>query len=191
VSAQDVTQLLRRWREGDTQALEELTPIVDRELRRLAAHYLRKERSGHTLQPTAVVNEVYLCLIDHPPEIDWQSRTQFMGIASKLMRQVLVSHARTRDAIKRGGGEYKLSLEAVFEMANPEPEEVNLLDLEDALEKLAAEAPELSRIVELRYFGGLRIEETAKIMEISPATVKRKWNIARAWLQEALSEEAG
>jgi RNA polymerase sigma factor (TIGR02999 family) len=188
MSAQNVTQLLRQWRDGDSHALEHLLPIVDSEFRRLAAHHLRSERLGHTLQATAVVNEAYLCLIKHPPDIHWQSRAQFKAIVSHMMHQILVNHARARNAMKRGGGEHRLSLDAALELATPEPE-VDLLALEDALEHLHTVAPDACQIVKLRYFGGLTIEEAAEVMHVSPSSIKRKWNFARAWLKEALSDE--
>jgi RNA polymerase sigma factor (TIGR02999 family) len=190
MSVPDVTQLLRRWRDGDSHALEHLLPVVNGELRRLAAHHLRGERLGHTLQATAVVNEAYLRLINHPPDIHWQSRAQFKAIVSNMMHQILVNHARARNAIKRGGGEHKLSLDAALELATPEPE-VDLLALEDALEHLRTVSPDAYQIVKLRYFGGLTIEEAAEVMGVSPSSVKRKWNFARAWLKEALSDETG
>jgi RNA polymerase sigma factor (TIGR02999 family) len=188
VSSQEITQLLQRWRGGDNQALEVLAPIVDSELRQLAAYHLRSERLGHTLQATAIVNEAYLRLINHPPNIDWQSHAHFKAVASNFMHQILISHARTRNAMKRGGGAYKLSLDAAVELATLEPD-VDLLALEDALERLQAVAPEAYRIVKLRYFGGLTLEETSEVMGVSQATVKRKWYFARAWLKEALSHE--
>lgn len=181
-----VTQLLIRWRNGDDAALGELLPQVYSELRRLANYYMRQERPGHTLQPTALVHEAYLRLVGDI-EIDWQNRAHFFGIAAVRMRHILVEHARSRQAAKRGGGEYKLSLGAADRLA--ESRDVNLLALDDALRRLEALDPQKVRVVELRYFGGLTIEETAEALKISPATVKREWSMARAWLRSEISNE--
>ncbi len=184
-----ITQLLIRWRNGDQAALDELTPQVYSELRRLARYYLRQERSDHTLQASDLVHEAYLRLVDEK-EIDWQNRAHFFGIAAMRMRHILVEHARGRQAAKRGGrggGEYLLSLGKADRQA--EDRDVNLLALDDALQRLEAMDPQKSRIVELRYFGGLTIEETAEAIGISPATVKRDWSMARAWLRSEISNE--
>src|SRR5262245_14834687 len=165
-SPSTITQLLVRWRAGDQAALDELLPLVYREMRRLAGYYLRQERPDHTLQPTALVHEAYLRLVGEK-EIDWQSRAHFFGIAAVRMRRILVEHARSRQAAKRGGGEYRLSLSEVDRQA--EKRDVNLLALDDALRRLEALDPQKSRIVELRYFAGLTIEETAEALGISPA----------------------
>jgi RNA polymerase sigma factor (TIGR02999 family) len=179
-----ITQLLVRWHDGDQAALEELLPLVYREMRRLAGYYLRHERPDHTLQPTALVHEAYLRLVGEK-EIDWQNRAHFFGIAAVRMRQILVEHARSRRAAKRGGGEYRLSLSEANRVA--EKRDVDLLALDDALRRLEELDPQKSRIVELRYFGGLTIEETAEALRISPATVKRDWRLARAWLRSEIS----
>ncbi len=181
-----ITQLLIRWRNGDKAALDELTPLVYTELRRLARYYLRAERPGHTLQPSDLVHEVYMRLVDEK-EIDWQNRAHFFGVAAVRMRHILVEHARSRQAAKRGGGEYLLSLSKADRQA--EDYDVKLLALNDALQRLEALDPQKSRVVELRYFGGLTIEETAEAMNISPATVKRDWSMARAWLRSEISNE--
>lgn len=181
-----ITQLLIKWRDGDLAALDELVPRVYSELRRLAKYYLRQERPDHTMQSSDLVHEAYLRLVDEQ-EIDWQNRAHFFGIASVRMRHILVEHARSRQAAKRGGGEYLLSLGKADRLA--ENRDVNLLALDDALQRLEALDPQKSRIVELRYFGGLTIEETAEALHISPATVKRDWSMARAWLRSELSNE--
>src|SRR5262245_48615047 len=181
-----VTELLIKWRNGDEAALNELLPQVYGQLRRLANYYLQQERPDHTLQPTALVHEAYLRLMGEK-QIDWQNRAHFLGIASVRMRQILVEHARGRQAAKRGGGELRLSLGKADRLA--EKRNVNLLALDDALRRLEALDPQKSRIVELRYFGGLTIEETAEALRISPATVKRDWSMARAWLRSEISNK--
>jgi RNA polymerase sigma factor (TIGR02999 family) len=184
--AENVTELLIRWRNGDEAALSELLPHVYSELRRLANYYLRQERPEHTLQPTALVHEAYLRLVSDK-DIDWQDRAHFFGIAAIRMRHILVDHARSRQAAKRGGGEYRLSLGAADRLA--EKRDVNLLALDDALQRLEALDPQKARVVELRFFGGLTIEETAEALKISPATVKRDWSMARAWLRSEMSAD--
>ncbi len=181
-----ITQLLIKWRDGDQAALDELAPQVYGELRRLARHYLRQERPGHTLQPSDLVHEAYLRLA-HEKEIDWKNRAHFFGIAAVRMRHILVEHARSRQTAKRGGGEYQLSLSKVDHLA--ESRDVNLLALDDALRRLEALDRQKAQIVELRYFGGLTIEETAEALRISPATVKRDWRMARAWLRSEIDNE--
>ncbi|HZN12103.1 MAG TPA: sigma-70 family RNA polymerase sigma factor [Blastocatellia bacterium] len=180
-----ITQLLINWRRGDQAALDELLPQIYGELRRLAGHYLRRERPGHTLQPTALVHEAYLRLID-VKEVDWQNRAHFFGVAAVRMRHILVEHARSRRAAKRGGGEYRLSLSEADRPA--EERDVNLLVLDDALRRLEGFDSQKARVVELRYFGGLTIEETAEVLQVSPATVKRDWRMARAWLRSEISD---
>ena len=174
-----ITALLHRWSRGDQAALDRLMPIVYGELRRLAASFLSRERPGHTLQPTAVVHEAYLRLVGQQG-IPIQDRSHFLGIAARLMRQILVDHARARDAAKRGGGARKLALEDFELSPERDPE---LIALDDALTSLAALDARQSQIVELRFFGGLSIEETAQAVGVSPATVKREWDSARAWLR--------
>ena len=180
-----VTQLLLDWGRGDQSALDKLVPIVYGELRRQAARYLRQERPGHTLQTTALVHEAYLRLVDLH-RMNWQSRKQFFGVAARLMRRVLVEHARKRQAAKRGGAAAQLPLEAAEEVASGEPP-VDVLALDEALGRLAELDPEKSHLVELRYFAGLGIEEAAHVLGVSPSTVKREWLTAKAWLRRELS----
>lgn len=182
----EVTQLLVAWGNGDAAALDRLMPLVYAELRRLARHYMSRERLGHTLQTTALVNEAYLRLVVQE-NIHWENRAHFFGIAARLMRQILIEHARGRGAAKRGGAQLRLSLSRVDRLASRP--DVDLLALDEALRRLEALDPQKSRIVELRYFGGLGIEETAEVLGISPATVKREWSMARAWLRSELSGE--
>jgi len=178
----EVTALLRDWSGGDQRALERLIPLVYRELRKLAASYLRGERSDHTLQPTALVHEAYLRLVDQRG-VDWRNRAHFFGIAARMMRRVLVDHARRRLAAKRDGAAYRIS-----GSGDPiEPErDPDVLALDLALDGLEALDPRQARIVELRFFGGLTVEETAEVTGISTATVKREWQTARAWLAREL-----
>ena len=179
-----VTRLLERWSKGDREALDELMPLVYQELRRLANNYLRRERANHTLQPTALVNEAYLKLIDQQ-RAHWQNRAHFFAVSAQLMRRILVDHARARAARKRGGSQYTVSLSHAQHAAN-EPD-IELLALHEALKELAAIDPQQARIVELRYFGGLSIEETAAVMNVSHATIEREWKMARAWLYQKMS----
>ena len=179
----DVTQLLRNWQDGDQTARDQFLGIVYDELRRQAARYLRRERADHTLQPTALVHEAYLQLIDQS-RVNWESRAHFFGAAARLMRRILVDHARAHQAEKRGSGEEKLALNEAI--AVPESKDLNILALNDALEELARLDERQSRIVELRYFGGLSIEETATITGVSPATVKREWAMAKVWLHNQI-----
>lgn len=180
-----ITQLLVKWGEGNQQALDELMPLVYDELHRLARSYLRQERRDHTLQPTALVHEAYLRLIDQT-RATFHSRAHFFGIAAQMMRRILVDHARLHQAAKRGDGECKLSLDQVEQVTGQQA--VDLLALDEALSRLAAFSPQQSRIVELRYFGGLTIEETTAVLGISHATVEREWSVARAWLRRELSK---
>ena len=180
----EVTELLNQWSAGDSEALEKLLPIVYGELRRIADNYLRRERSGHTLQPTALVNEAFPKLVK-AQGLEWQNREQFFGVAANLMRQILVDHARISSAEKRGGGARKLQLDEALTVGGEADE--NLLLLDEALNKLAEIDPQAARIVELRYFAGLTIEETAKVLQTSPMTVKREWATARAWLHREIT----
>ena len=175
-----VTQLLKAWSEGDESALEKLMPLVLDELRRLAASYLRKERVGHTLQPTALVHEAYMRLVDQT-QVQWQNRAHFFGVAAQMMRRILVDHARAHEAEKRGGEFQKLSLDENLDASGGE-RDVNLVALDDALNRLAGMDPQKSKIVELRFFGGLSVEETAEVLGVSAPTVKRQWRMAKAWL---------
>jgi RNA polymerase sigma-70 factor, ECF subfamily len=183
-SSDNVTQLLIDWSEGDQHALEQLMPLVYSELRRLAGNYLRRERAGHTLQPTALVNEAYLKLIDQK-NAKWQNRAQFFGISAQLMRRILIDHARQHLAAKRGGeDQQRISITSAQAVAD-QPQ-IDLLALHEALEELAKLDPQQGRIVELKFFGGLSIEETAEVLNIGHATVERDWKFARAWLRRKL-----
>jgi RNA polymerase sigma factor (TIGR02999 family) len=179
----DITALLSDWQGGSEQALNALTPLVYNELRRLAQSYLNRERPGHTLQGTALVHEAYLRLIDQR-QVHWRDRNHFFALSAELIRRILVDHARTKRAEKRGGDQVKLSLEEGLEP--PAPGDVDLIALDDALQVLARTDPQQSRIVELRYFAGLKIEETAEVLNISPATVKRDWTIAKAFIKREM-----
>jgi RNA polymerase sigma factor (TIGR02999 family) len=188
-SSESVTQLLVKWSDGDQKALDKLMPLVYNELRRLATNYLRRERQNHTLQPTALVNEAYLKLIDQK-NAHWQNRAQFYGVAAQLMRRILVDHARQHQAAKRGGSDQqRLSITSAGRLGGKrlatEPA-IDLLALNQALEELTAIDSQQGRIVELKFFGGLSIEETAEVMSIGHATVERDWKMARAWLRRKL-----
>lgn len=178
-SNSDITQWLARCKGGDAGALEELLPMVYDELRRQAAMVFSRERAGHTLQPTALVNEVYLRLMNQR-QVKWENRAQFFAVAAQMMRRILVSHARARSARKRGGDETRITLEEGIAAAPQR--DVNLLALDEALTKLEAIDPEKSRMVELRFFSGLSVPETAQVMGVSPRTIDRQWQTARAWL---------
>jgi RNA polymerase sigma factor (TIGR02999 family) len=182
-----VTQLLRRWTDGDAQALHRVVPLVYDELRRLARRHLRQERAGHTLQGTGLVHEVFLRL-QNDIDVEWQSRAQFFGLASKLMRHILVDHARARQADKRGGGATLVSLDDAGEHIAGEQTSIDILALDHALSRLERFDPRQSEVVELRYFGGLSVDETAAALNVSAATVKREWTVARAWLLRELSD---
>jgi RNA polymerase sigma-70 factor, ECF subfamily len=186
-STAEITQWLKTCKTGDTAALEELLPLVYDELHRQAVHFFSRERAGHTLQPTALVNEVYLRL-SKQHDTAWQNRAQFFGIAAQMMRRILVSHARARQAAKRGGAEQRITLQEGL-AAVPE-RDVNLLALDEALKKLATIDPEKNRMVELRFFSGLSVEETADVMGVSTRTVDRQWQTAKAWLYREISEAA-
>lgn len=181
----EVTGLLVDWNNGQQEALERLMPLVYDELRRIAKRYLRKERDDHTLQTTALVHEAYIRLIDQN-HANWQNRAQFFGVAANMMRRILVDHARGHQADKRGGGAAKLSLDEAIEIADQK--EVDLIALDDALNNLAELDEQQSRVVELRFFAGLTVEETAEVMKLSPATIKREWSMAKAWLHRELSK---
>lgn len=180
----EVTRLLIEWSSGKAEALENLLPLVYDELRRIAGGYLRRERPGHVLQPTALVHEVFLKLVDQQA-IEWKSRAHFFGIMARSMRQILVDHARARTADRRGGDAIRIPLDEGL-MGTP-PRAVDLINLDDVLNRLASLDPDLARMVELRFFGGLTVEEAAVVLEISPRTVKREWRTARAWLQKELA----
>lgn len=178
-SSQPVSALLMKWRSGDQEALQALIPVVYQELRRIAQHHLQQERPDHTLQSTALVHEAYLRLTTQRPS-DIEHRAHFLAVASRVMRQILVDHARGHRAAKRDGG-FKVELNDA--MSAQKPQSVDLIALDDALNELAKLDPQQSRIVELRFFGGLSIDETAEIVGVSPTTVKREWATARAWLR--------
>jgi RNA polymerase sigma factor (TIGR02999 family) len=180
----NITQLLVAWGRGDQEALEALVPHVQLELHRLAAHYIAGERPGHTLQATALVNEAYLKLVDWKG-VQWADRAHFFGIAANMMRRVLVDYARSRDRAKRGGGAVAVSLSQVDGV--PLPGETDLLSIDEVLQDLERIAPRQSRVIELRYFGGLSLEETAEALNVSVGTVRRDWSLARAWLFRELS----
>lgn len=181
--SQHITHLLREWSDGDQQALDKLTPLVYEELRQQAARYLRRERAGHTLQTTALINEAYLRLID-AKDVRWQSRAHFFAIAANLMRRVLVDHARRRDAEKRGGEHLRMTLDDA--MAVTTTPDVDVLAIDEALNKLARIDSQQALVVELRFFSGLSVEETAAALGVSPATIKRDWSVARAWLRREI-----
>ncbi|HEY8224381.1 MAG TPA: sigma-70 family RNA polymerase sigma factor [Pyrinomonadaceae bacterium] len=181
----EVTQLLIDWSNGDRAALDALIPLVEEELRRLAHRYMNRERVDHTLQTTALVNEAYMRLVNRK-NVHWQNRAHFFGIAAQLMRTILVDHARGHASAKRGGGAGKLELNEALVVSEQKAAEVIALD--DALKQLALIDPQQSRIVELRFFGGLTVEETAEVLQLSPATIKREWSTAKAWLYQELAK---
>jgi RNA polymerase sigma factor (TIGR02999 family) len=179
----NITHLLKEWSAGDPQALDRLTPLVYEELRHQAARYLRRERRNHTLQTTALIHEAYLRLID-AKDVHWQSRAHFFAIAANLMRRILVDHARRRDADKRGGSHVRVQLDEALAVADEA--DVDLLAIDEALDRLAVIDPQQARVVELRFFSGLSVEETAAALGVSPKTVKRDWSVARAWLRREI-----
>jgi RNA polymerase sigma-70 factor (ECF subfamily) len=184
-SSGSVTELLRAWGDGDDGALEQLTPLVEAELRRLARAYMARERRDHTLQTTALVNEAFLRLTD-ARRVRWQDRAHFLGISARLMRRVLVDHARSRGYRKRGGGAERVMLNEQL-VAAPEVAAVDVVALDRALETLAAVDARKSRVIELRFFGGLSVEETAEVLHVSADTVKRDWRLAKLWLLHELA----
>lgn len=179
-----ITQLLQRWSQGDQAAADEILPLVYGELRRIAESYFRRERPGHTLQATVLVHEAWLKIAEEQG-LSWQSRTQFYGVAAHLIRRILVDHARKHNRFKRGGEARRVALEEAMEVAVGQPPE--LIDLDDALERLAALDPRKAKVVELRFFAGLSVEETAEVLDVSVKTVGREWQRARAWLLDALA----
>jgi len=181
-----VTELLRAWGQGDEQALERLTPLVYQELRRIAGRYMARERQGHTLQATALVNEAYLRLVD-AKGVDWRDRAHFLAVSSQTMRRILVDFARARHSRKRGSGAQPLSLEESL-VVRGRPG-ADLVALDDALNALAALYPRKGHLVELRFFGGLSVKETAEVLKVSPETVMRDWRLAKAWLLRELSRK--
>ena len=182
----DVTTLLLAWNSGDREALDRLMPLIYNELRRLARRYMRSENPGHSLQATALVNDLYVRLIDQK-RVNWQNRAHFFGAAAQIIRRLLVDHARARHRLKRGGGALKVELNEALSAS--QPIQMDLIALDDALHRLAVMEPQQSRIIELRFFGGLSTEETAEALNISPATVKRDWAFARAWLYREMTSK--
>ena len=181
-----ITQLLVAWSEGDRAALDELMPLVHAELRRIARNYMRGERKGHTLQTTALINEAYLRLVDQK-QVRWQNRAHFLAIASEMMRRILVDYARRRQYQKRGAGAVQVTLNEAAEVVNERSPD--LVALDEALLSLAKIDERRSRVVELRFFGGLSIEETAEVLKVSTTTVERDWTIAKAWLHKEVNRE--
>lgn len=181
---EDITQLLSDWNNGSELARDRLIPLVANELRRIASRYLYGERQQHTLQATALINEAYIRLVDQK-DVQWQNRAHFFGVAAQLMRRILVDYARNRNAAKRDGQKHKLSLDDVINLS--EEQDRNLVALDEALERLAKIHPQRSQVVELRFFGGLTIEETAKVLNISIDSVKAEWRLAKAWLYREIS----
>lgn len=188
VTANEITQLLIAWSNGKADALEQLTPLVYAELRRLAHRYMNRERAGHTLQTTALVHEAFLRFINYPQE-QWQNRAHFYAIAAQMMRRILVDYARTNLRTKRGGAAIRVELEEVDLIAQDAAFGVDVIALDAALEKLAQIDPRRARVVELRFFGGLNVEETAQVLDVAPDTVVRDWRVAKAWLFRALNDE--
>ena len=186
--SKEITRMLQEWSGGDRDALDALLPLVYTELHRQASRYLRRERSDHTLQTTALIHEAYMKLVDQR-EVNWQNRTHFFGIAAQMMRRILVDYARQRHRAKRGGIAEDLPLEKAALVVSEE-KSVDLVALDEALTRLAKFDERQARIVELRYFSGLTIEETAEVLRISPATVKSDWNVAKAWLRHEITRVA-
>jgi RNA polymerase sigma factor (TIGR02999 family) len=185
-SQQQITERLIAWGSGETSALDDVMRAVYQELRRMADHYLRLERPDHTLQPTALVHEAYLRLIDQR-KVSWQNRAHFFGVAAQMMRRILVDHARTKQRGKRGGAARKLSLDEVMNLSQGRA--ADLVALDDALKALAEIDPRKSQVVELRFFGGLSVEETAEVLDVSPQTVLRDWKMAKAWLYQEMTRQ--
>lgn len=185
-TGENVTDLLLAWSEGDVSALNRLMPIVERELRRLARYHMRQEQNVHTLQTTALVNELYLKLVDQR-QARWHNRNHFFAVAAQLMRRILVDHARRQTRVKRGGGVIPIPLDDVAVLSHEKSAE--LLALDEALEKLAVLDPLKARIVELRHFGGLTVEETAEVLKISGITVMRHWSLAKNWLRREVRKK--
>jgi RNA polymerase sigma factor (TIGR02999 family) len=183
-ASKGVTQLLVNWSNGDKAALDEMLPLVYQELRRIAVNRLRQELPNHTLQPTALVNEAYLRLIDQK-NVNWQNRAQFFGLAAEMMRRILVNHALQRRAAKRGGGALRVSMEVAVNSF--EQKDVNLVALDEALKNLATIDPRQCKIVEMKFFGGLTVAEIAEVLQVSSDTIERDWKMARAWLHLEIS----
>ncbi len=180
-----VTELLLAWSNGDQSAFDKLMPLIDEELRRLAHRYMSRERAGHTLQTTALINEAFLHLVNRK-NLQWQNRAHFFGLAAQVMRTILVDHARSHASVKRGGGTRNLELDETLVVSQQKAAEVVALD--EALKQLALIDPRQSTIVELRFFGGLTVEEAAEVLHVSPVTIKREWSTAKAWLYHELAK---
>jgi RNA polymerase sigma-70 factor, ECF subfamily len=187
-NSSEISLLLDQYRDGQAEAFERLMELVYDDLRRIAAWQLQTERPGHTLQPTALVHEAYLKLAGQNP-VEWQNKAHFFALAAQVMRHILVDHARARQRDKRGGGLVSVALDEAIKLSHPS--EPGLVELDEALSMLARQDARKSRIVELRYFGGLSIEETAEVLGISPTTVRREWTLAKAWLRRELDKDAG
>jgi RNA polymerase sigma factor (TIGR02999 family) len=185
-STQQITELLQAWGQGQDAALDELLPVVHQELRRLARRYMFGERPGHTLQTTALINEAYLRLVNSR-QVNWQNRAHFFAISAQLMRRILVDSARARGDQKRGGGIPKVTLDEA--LIGPQEKGQDLVALDDALKVLSGVDPRKSRVVELRFFGGLSVEETAEVLKVHPNTVLRDWRLAKMWLKREMSQE--
>ncbi|HEY9404005.1 MAG TPA: sigma-70 family RNA polymerase sigma factor [Pyrinomonadaceae bacterium] len=185
-NSKQITQLLEQWSNGAAEVLDDLMPLVYMELRRQASGYLRRERSNHTLQPTALINEAYLKLIDQR-DVKWQNRAHFFAIAAQAMRRILVDYARERNREKRGGTAENLPLDEAFTIVSRE-KNVDLVALDEALNKLATYDERQAKVVELRYFSGLSIDETAEVLNVSNVTVRRDWNMAKAWLHQEITK---
>jgi RNA polymerase sigma factor (TIGR02999 family) len=185
-NAKQITLLLERWSNGDAGVLDDLMPLVYQELRRQASGYLRRERANHTLQPTALINEAYLKL-SNVRDVKWQNRSHFFAIAAQVMRRILVDYARERNREKRGGAAENLPLEEAFTVVSQE-KDVDLVVLDEALNRLATFDERQAKVVELRYFSGLSVEETAEVLRVSNATVRRDWNMAKAWLHQEITK---
>ena len=187
--SEDVTGLLQDWSDGDQGAMDKLSPLVYNELRRLARRYLRQERPGHTLQSTALVHEAYLRLVDRK-NANFRNRAHFFAVAAQLIRRILVDYARARRTTKRGGGQPRLSFDEAVSFPAAQ-RDVDLRELDDALNTLAGIDPQKARIVEMRFFGGLSVEAVAEVLEMSPRTVRRHWRVAKAWLHKEITKGAG
>ena len=185
-NSQQITQLLKQWSNGDAEVLDDLMPLVYVELRRQASSYLRRERSNHTLQPTALINEAYLKLIDQR-DVKWQNRAHFFAIAAQAMRRILVDYARERKREKRGGAAENLPIEEAAFVISKE-KSIDLVALDEALNKLAKFDERQAKVVELRYFSGLSIDETAEVLNVSNVTIRRDWNMAKAWLLQEITK---
>jgi RNA polymerase sigma factor (TIGR02999 family) len=186
LNAHEITALLIDWSNGNREALDRLFPLVERELHRLAHHYIRREQPGNTLQTTALINETYLRLVDQK-KVHWQNRAHFFGISAQIMRRFLLNYVRDQKRLKRGGGAIQVSLSEVTYLSTKKSDE--LVALDEALKRLADIDERKSQVVELRYFGGLSVEETAEVLNVSPITVIRDWNLAKAWLSREIRNE--